>query len=257
MSDLKIIYQDDYLLVIDKPAGMVSTPADTIQAATVSDILQTEYGMKLDRGGVVHRLDKDTSGILLAAKTTEALENLQAQFKNREVHKQYLALVHGLIEEPGVVNGAIARNPGNRESFIVDEKLPNAREAVTRYEAVQSYQLSDVRLQEIFSGFNKIQMRKLDRSKYGEFTLVRCFPLTGRTHQIRVHLKHIGHSIVADEKYGGRKTYRLDHRWVDRQFLHAAKIEFKHPVTGEKMEFESPLPEDLQEALMLLQESKS
>ncbi len=252
MADLKIIYQDEAMIVVDKPAGLVTTPSETQTEDTVADILQKEFGVKLERGGVVHRLDKDTSGILLVAKTQEAFENLQAQFKARVVHKQYLALVHGSIEGPGVVDGAIARNPGNRESFIVDEKLPNAREAVTRYEPVGNFQFSINNFQTIFEEFNKIQIRKLERSHYGEFTLVRCFPETGRTHQIRVHLKHIGHSIVADEKYGGIKTYRLDHRWCPRQFLHAAKIEFKHPVTGEQVSFESPLPEDLQEALAIL-----
>lgn len=252
MTDLNIIYQDEYFLVVDKPPGLVTTPSETQKEDTLADILQKDYKIELDRGGIVHRLDKDTSGLLLVAKTQEAFENLQAQFKSREVHKQYLALVHGTVEKSGVVEGAIARNPGNRENFIVDDSLENAREAVTRYEPVEKFKVQSEKLKVWFTEFNKIQMRKLERSNYGEFTLLRCFPLTGRTHQIRVHLKYIGHSIVADEKYGGRKTYRLDHRWCPRQFLHAAKIEFKHPVTGNRMEFDSPLPKDLEESLSML-----
>ncbi|MDO8619433.1 MAG: hypothetical protein Q7R49_05855, partial [Candidatus Daviesbacteria bacterium] len=104
-------------------------------------------------------------------------------------------------------------------------------------------------LQLIFNDFNKIQMRKLERQKYGEFTLLVCKPKTGRTHQIRVHLKYIGYPVVSDEKYGGRKTYRLDKRWCPRIFLHAAKIGFNHPKSGKWMELESPLPEDLKKAL--------
>ena len=109
----------------------------------------------------------------------------------------------------------------------------------------------------MFDDLNKIQTRKLERSNYNQFTLVNCFPFTGRTHQIRVHLKHIGFPIVSDEKYGGRKTVRLDRRWCPRQFLHAAKLELNHPKTGERMEFESPLPEDLKMALNLLKGTTS
>jgi len=251
MQRLKILFEDDQFLVIDKSAGIVVTPADTIQEETVSEILENDFKITLDRGGIVHRLDKDTSGILLAAKTQEALENLQAQFKERVVKKQYVALVHGTLSLERVVKGSIARNPANREKFIVFED-DSSKEAETKFVPAELWVMSDEKIHQVFEGFNKIQFRKLESSKYGEFTLVDCFPLTGRTHQIRVHLKYAGFPIVADDKYGGRKTVRLDRRWCPRQFLHAAKIEFNHPKTGERINFESPLPEDLQRALAVL-----
>lgn len=222
---MNILYEDDSFQVIDKPPGLVVTEIPGMPA---------------------HRLDKDTSGVLLVAKGPEALENLQAQFKARIIKKEYLALVHGTLTEAGVVEGAIGRNPAKPEKFTV---LSTGREASTEYEPLQRLQFTGDRLQEIFSDFNKIQMRKLERQRYGEFTLVSCFPRTGRTHQIRVHLKHIGYPIVSDDKYAGRKINRLDKRWCPRMFLHAAKIGFKHPATGKWMEIESPLLEDLKKTL--------
>ncbi|MCR4306026.1 MAG: RluA family pseudouridine synthase, partial [Candidatus Daviesbacteria bacterium] len=235
---VRTIYEDGNLLVLDKPPGLVVDPAETVKEETLADILQKEFKIKLPRGGIVHRLDKDTSGVILVAKTAEALENLQKQFQERVVRKEYLALVHGEVPEGGTVEGSIGRNPGNREKFIV---LPDGKEAVTGYEPVKNLQFTIYNLQKIFSDFNKIQMRKLEKQHYNEFTLVRCLPKTGRTHQIRVHLKYINHPIVADEKYGGRKVSRLDKRWCPRIFLHAAKIGFKNPLSREWMEFESPL----------------
>ncbi len=243
---LKVLYQDNYLLIIDKPPGLVVDPADSVKEVTLADILQKDFNIKLFRGGIVHRLDKDTSGVILVAKTLGTLESLQTEFKERVVKKEYLALVHGEILESGVIEGNIGRNPGNREKFIV---LESGKEAVTEYEPLERLQITGDRLQEIFADFNKIQTRKLERQHYSEFTLVRCKPKTGRTHQIRVHLKYINHPIVADEKYAGRKMFRLDKRWCPRIFLHAAKIGFRHPVTAEWIEMESPLPEDLKEAL--------
>lgn len=241
----KVIFEDDSLLVLEKPPGLVVDNSETQSSGTLEDFL-AQNGNNLERHGIVHRLDKDTSGIILVAKTPEVLENLQGQFKARTVHKQYLALVHGHIMESGRVEGGIGRNPKNREKFSV---VLDGKEAVTEYEPVDRLQVSEDKLQEIFPDYNKIQMRKLERQQYGKFTMLRCKPKTGRTHQIRVHLKYIGHPIVADETYVGRKMYRLDHRWCPRQFLHAAKIEFQHPVGGEWLIFESTLPEDLEKAL--------
>lgn len=251
MHKLKVLFEDDHILVIDKSAGIVVTPADTIQDETISDILVSEFGIELDRGGVVHRLDKDTSGVLIVAKTQESLENLQAQFKERLTKKQYIALVHGALESEEIVKGSIARNPAHREKFIVLEN-DDSKPAETRFVPVRQLTMSEEQISEVFVGFNKIQLRKIHSSHYQDFTLVDCFPLTGRTHQIRVHLKHIGFPIVSDEKYGGRKTVRLDARWCPRQFLHAAKLEVNHPKTGERVSFESPLPEDLEKALSVL-----
>lgn len=250
MASLKIIYQDEDFMVIDKPFGLVTTPADSISEPTVSEILQTEYKNALDRGGVVHRLDKDTSGILLAAKTQQAFDALQNQFRERTVHKTYLALVHQFIPQRGRIEGAIARNPENREKFTV---MDGGKEAVTDYELVEKYQMTDQKMLELYPDFNSIQRRKLVKTNYAQFSLVAAHPKTGRTHQIRVHLKHLNFPIVGDDKYGGRKIVRLDHRWCKRQFLHASKISLLHPRTKQPVEFEASLPPDLAEALNFLQ----
>ncbi len=246
MFNIEVIYQDDDLLVLNKPPNLVVDPADTVKEETLADILIRDFNIKLFRGGIVHRLDKDTSGIILVGKTQEALENLQSQFKERKTKKEYLALVHGKVEQKGVVEGDIGRNPGNREKFIV---LEGGKEAVTEYEPIQSLVMSSELMEKIFIGFNKIQMRKLKAMNYELFTLLLCKPQTGRTHQIRVHLKYINHPIISDEKYVGRKIFRLDKRWCSRMFLHAKKIGFFHPKTNEWMELESQIPEDLKEAL--------
>mgnify|MGYP003393226776 FL=1 len=237
-------------MALDKPAGLVVDKSGTSSSETLEDILENEFKINLDRGGIVHRLDKDTSGVILVAKVQEALENLQTQFKERKTKKEYKALVHGLIEKAGVVEGNIGRNPRAREKFIVMEN--DGKEASTEYEVIKQLTVGNEQLAEIFDGFNKIQMRKLERQNYGDFTLLKVFPKTGRTHQIRVHLKHIGNPIVADEVYAGRKTSRVDRRWCPRQFLHAARLGFYHPKSGEWMEIESPLAEDLKKALKMV-----
>ncbi len=252
--DIPVLYEDKSLIVLNKPAGLVVTPADSVKVETLSEIMMREFGITVDRGGVVHRLDKDTSGLLLIAKTSEVLSQLQFQFKERMVKKEYLALVHGFIETEEVVSGAIERNPKNREKFIVAARNSDGqtlgKEAETKFIPQGKYVLKDLVMEELFtSQFNKIQRRKLERTNYGNFTLVRAFPLTGRTHQIRVHLKYLGFPIVGDEKYAGRKTARLDGRWCKRQFLHAAKISFYHPANGEKLEFTAELPADLVKVL--------
>jgi 23S rRNA pseudouridine1911/1915/1917 synthase len=249
MSDLKILFEDDSLIVVNKPAGLVSTPSDTSSEPTLADILNQEHGVKLDRGGLVHRLDKDTSGIILAAKTQQAFDNLQQQFQDRTVKKEYQALIHGTMSEPVKVDAPIDRNPGDREKFTVIE---GGREAVTEFSPIKQLTITNEQLTELFPDFSKIQMKKLSTIHYPLFTLVACRPLTGRTHQIRVHLKYINLSLVGDDKYGGRKVVRLDHRWCPRQFLHAAKISFSHPATGQLMSLEAPLPEDLEKALSFL-----
>jgi 23S rRNA pseudouridine1911/1915/1917 synthase len=247
--DIPIIYEDESLMVINKPPGLVVDSSETQITGTLQEILENQFQIKLDRGGIVHRLDKDTSGLMIIAKTQDALENLQFQFKERMVKKEYIALVHGNMEEAKTVNGAIARNPARRENFIVIE---DGKPAETEFVPVKRLTIDDYRLSNIFEGFNKIQMRRVIGNRYSTFTLVTCLPKTGRTHQIRVHLKYLGFPIVGDDKYGGRKTARLDKRWCPRQFLHAAKIEFIHPVTGQKLSFEAGLPVDLENVLINL-----
>ncbi|MBI2018605.1 RluA family pseudouridine synthase [Candidatus Daviesbacteria bacterium] len=245
--NLRKVYEDEDLLVIDKPPGLVVEPTKTAKAPTLAEILQKSHGIDLERGGLIHRLDKDTSGVLLVAKTQKALANLQAQFKQRKTKKEYLALVHGFVDKEGQVEGNIGRNPIKREKFTV--LADEGKEAVTEYEPVGNFQFSIFNFQSIFNDLNEIQMRKLERMKYNQFTLLSCRPLTGRTHQIRVHLKYINHPIVSDQIYAGRKMYRLDKRWCPRQFLHAKKIGFYHPRSGKWMELESELPYDLENAL--------
>lgn len=229
----KIIFQDDSLFVIDKPSGWITNEADT---TTTQPIVQKwirenfDYPLKGDRemrDGVVHRLDKETSGILIVAKTQEAFEKLQAEFKNREVEKTYIALVHGHIEHDGEIVAPVGRLPWRRDRFGV---LAGGREATTLYKVVKFY-----------PGNN------------AGHTLVEFKPKTGRTHQIRIHAKYIGHAVVGDEFYAGRKTARNDRKWCPRLFLHAASIKFPHPVTGKEVGFESALPEDLQNVLNTLE----
>lgn len=255
MIPLNIIYSDSDLMVLDKPPALVVDPSSTQAEGTLAQILEQEYKITLERGGVVHRLDKDTSGLIVVAKTQAALESLQAQFKDRTVKKEYLTLVHGFLEESIKVEGAIARHPIDREKFVVvgessrDFKHIEGKEAATTFIPKEFRLMNEEVRKEIFPDFNKIQMRKLDNMEYGRFTLVSCQPETGRTHQIRVHLKYINHPLVSDERYGGRKVVRLDKRWCPRQFLHASRLEINHPTTGERLSFESPLPEDLEKAL--------
>lgn len=250
MFQLDIIYQDDSILVINKPPNLVVSPTETQSIETLADILKSQFNINLDRAGIVHRLDKDTSGILLVAKTAQSLEKLQSQFKNREVSKQYTTLVHGHTPPSGVIEGGIIRNPGDREKFIVSVE---GKEAKTSYKLLKHLYMSDEKIGELFPDYSKIQLKKLTTSNYQRFSLLVCQPYTGRTHQLRVHLKHIGFPIVGDSKYSGRKTIRLDHRWCSRQFLHASKIKFTHPETSKLLEFESPLPKDLSDSLQFLE----
>lgn len=224
-----VIYEDDNILVLEKPWGMVVNKADTtdnvvtLQAWVEKYLKLTDLGIG-GRAGIVHRLDKDTSGVIVVAKTEEAFYNLQAQFKNREVIKKYTALVHGkVVPESGVINAPIDRNPFNRERFGI---FPGGREAITEYKTIQNFG--------------------------DKFTLLELTPHTGRTHQIRVHMKHLGYPIVSDEFYAGRKQYREDSKWCPRQFLHASYLKIKL-LNGEYKEFKSELPEDLRKALDLLE----
>lgn len=233
----EIIFEDGDFAVLNKPYGMVVNKADSAQAPTVQEwaeqiLLMANSQWRLannsefvKRGGIVHRLDKDTSGILLIAKNENSFFNLQKQFKNRTVHKKYLALVHGLVTpKTGIINAPIERNPFNRMRFGV---FPGGREAVTEYKTLANYQFAK-----------------------GEYvTLLEVFPQTGRTHQIRVHLKHINHTIVSDVLYGGRKVLKDDLQLVPRMFLHAVSIELRHPKTDNIIRFECELPEALAKAL--------
>lgn len=229
--DTKIIFEDGDILLLNKPSGVVVNRANTTKEPTVQDWLEKYLKLKDEgiggRAGIVHRLDKGTSGVLIVAKTIEAFENLQRQFKERSIEKSYQCLVHGKIEiKNGQIKAPVGRLPWNRERFGV---LPGGRPAETNYEVI-SYYKND---KEIFS-------------------LVSVFPKTGRTHQIRIHMKHLGYSLVADEFYAGRKTSKKDITWCPRLFLHAKSISFLHPKTNKKQTFQANLPNDLEKVLQKL-----
>lgn len=220
-EDVKILYEDHDVLVVDKPAGLVVNRADTQKAETLQDwvakYLHIDGQGIGDRCGIVHRLDKETSGVLVIAKTENAFNNLQAQFKERRTAKKYIALVSGKVEpDEGTIEAPVGRNPFNRTRFSV---VSDGRDAVTDYKVI---------------------------ALAGDYSLLELVPKTGRTHQIRVHCKYIGHPIVGDELYAGRKTAKKQRTWCPRQFLHAGELTFEHPITGLKKTFKAPLPEDLE-----------
>jgi 23S rRNA pseudouridine1911/1915/1917 synthase len=216
---LNIIYEDDDLLVVDKPAGLAVHPAPGHPGHTLINAILSHFPHLADIGdslrpGVVHRLDKDTSGVMLVAKNRAAQANLINQFKSRSIMKAYLALIKGrLTPERGIIEAAIGRDPRNRKRMAV---VTLGREARTEYQVI----------------------------KYtGNYTLLEVMPETGRTHQIRVHLSAIGYPVVGDVVYGVKSAY------LSRQFLHACRLGFKLPSTGEYVEFKSELPPDLEQAL--------
>ena len=234
---LEIIYKDDHLLVINKPAGMVVHPGHGNYTGTLvnalAHYLKIEQATKMGdaRLGLVHRIDKETSGLLLVAKTSEAKTHLSAQFFNKTIYRRYLALVWGNVEEgEGTIIGNIGRDPRNRLLMRVFEDDEYGKPAVTHYKVIE---------------------------RLGYVTLVECRLETGRTHQIRVHMKHLGHTLFNDERYGGNEVLRgtqfakykqfvyNNFKLCPRHCLHAQSLGFVHPATGEEMLFESPLPDDI------------
>jgi 23S rRNA pseudouridine1911/1915/1917 synthase len=216
---LKIIYEDDDLLAIDKPAGLTVHPAPGHPSHTLVNAILSHFPHLADMGdslrpGIVHRLDKDTSGVMLVAKNATAQAKLQEQFKSRAVEKTYLALVKGhLAPERGMIEAPIGRHPSNRKKMAV---VSRGREARTMYQVVRYI---------------------------GNYTLLEVKPETGRTHQIRVHLAAIGYPVMGDALYGVKSPL------LSRQFLHAHRLKIKLPSSGEFKEFMSPLAEDLERVL--------
>jgi len=217
---LAILYEDERILVVDKPAGLVVHPAaghwrGTLIAALLHHWQGPLPGLDPARLGLVHRLDKDTSGVLLVAKDADALADLGAQFSARSVEKEYIAFVWGRpTNGQGVIDAPIGRNPAQRQQMAV---VSTGRAALTRYEVVATD---------------------------GEMSMLRVRPQTGRTHQIRVHLRMLGHPIVGDAVYGRRRTSEVEE--IGRQALHAARLRFRHPGTHQRVEFVAPLPPDLE-----------
>jgi len=188
MEEPKIIFQDDSLFVVEKPSGWITNDATTTKdQLTLQSWLRRNFQFSINnlqfRNGIVHRLDKETSGLLIVAKTKDVFEKLQAEFKSREVQKTYTALLHGPVDKKGRIEATVGRLPWRRDRFGV---MPGGRESVSEYKLIKFY--------------------PGDR---GGYSLVEFHPKTGRTHQIRIHAKHIGHAIVADEFYAGRKTARV------------------------------------------------
>lgn len=220
---LDVIYEDDQLIVINKPKGMVVHPAAGNETGTLVNAVLYHAKGNLSgingviRPGIVHRLDKDTSGLIVVAKTNEAHLSLAEQIKNKTCKRVYVCLVRGNVrEEEGRVDAPIGRNPSDRKKMCVTQK--NSRSAVTHYRVLE---------------------------RFGEYTFLECRLETGRTHQIRVHMQHIGHPVVGDEVYGGGKNPFGLHS----QALHAVQIGFIHPVSGEQLCFSCPLPAYLETIL--------
>jgi 23S rRNA pseudouridine1911/1915/1917 synthase len=219
---LEIFYEDSDIIVINKPRGMVVHPAAGNYSGTVVNALLHHCGDLSGIGGVlrpgiVHRLDKDTSGLIMVAKNDAAHVSLARQLKDRQVTRIYLALVHGRVkEQAGVIEAPIGRDPKNRQKMAVVHK--NAKQATTNYRVLKHF---------------------------NEYTYLELKLETGRTHQIRVHLSFIGHPVVGDLKYGPSRP----HFDLKGQFLHAAVLGFKHPRTGACLKFEAPLPDELEAVL--------
>lgn len=270
MTDLPIIFEDDALIVLDKPAGNIVNRATSHQQISLQDQLAAYLHLPDSAGlpcpdqsappeavfafrqGMVHRLDKDTSGLLLWAKTPAALAALLTQFQARQVHKTYTLLVHGLInQDSGRINAPLDRKRTNRQIMTV---AATGRPALTLYQVQQQYHsfnahnfLRTFPAENLFPG-KKLTVAAINQLYQG-FTLLTACPHTGRTHQLRAHFTHLGHPLVGDTAYLPRRKAKLDPLWCPRQFLHATQIEFAHPITGQPLTFTSPLPEDLQKAL--------
>lgn len=236
---LDIIFEDQELVVVNKPAGMVVHPGHGNYSGTMLNGLLHHFN-KLpkninDRPGLVHRIDKDTSGLLVVAKTESAMTHLAKQFFDKTSTRQYLALVWGdFEEESGTYQGAIARHPKNRLQMAVFEDNSQGKEAVTHYKVIE---------------------------RFGYVSLLQCQLETGRTHQIRAHMKHFGHPLFNDARYGGNAvlkgtSFTKYRQFVEncfsllpRQALHAKTLGFEHPTSGKRLQFDSPMPKDFNAAI--------
>ena len=218
--DFEVVFEDDSVIVVSKPSGLIVHPGSGIANGTLVNGLAAQFPDLREIGdptrlGLVHRLDKGTSGLLIVARTPEALENLKFQMQERHVHRQYFAIVAGHVESnKGVVDAPLGRDPKNPLKRAV---INSGKYARTHYEIDQKYE----------SPF--------------KVSMLNCRLETGRTHQIRVHLAAIGHPVLGDELYGGRTSFNIENRLA----LHAQMLTFLHPITSNLMNFESPLPAEL------------
>lgn len=285
-----ILFEDQDILVLNKPAGVVVNEAVSAQAETVQAWVQRYLSQEKEQGqdswenlipmdfddtygspeeifqqrtGMVHRLDKDTSGVMIFAKNPGSLVHLLAQFRLRKVQKKYLCLVHGkprLTES--VVSAPLGRAQTDRKKFAV---TISGRPATTQYQVLESFKsVFDKSNQFLFDEYladSDVETKKLLRKNLNlyqaGFSFIACWPKTGRTHQIRVHMAHIHCPLVGDTTYVGRKRAKIDPLWCPRQFLHASFLELTHPRTHERISFEAPLSDDLQRVLDLIQHQAS
>ena len=233
--DLDIEYEDDSIIIVNKKSGMVVHPGHGNYSGTLINALLYHFdnlpNNSSNRPGLVHRIDKDTSGLLVIAKTEKSMTLMAKQFFNKSVEREYYALVWGDVkDDEGEINAPIGRNPKNRLQMIVYEDMEGGKEAITNYKVIE---------------------------RFGYVTLISCRLQTGRTHQIRVHMKYLGHTLFNDERYGGNKilkgtVYSKYKQFVDncfrllpRQALHAKTLGFIHPKSKEKISFNSDIPEDI------------
>lgn len=239
---IPIVYEDESLVVVDKAPGMVTHPAKGHWSGTLVNALQFHFDSLstvagAHRPGIVHRLDRDTTGLIIVAKSDQAHGLLARQFERREIQKEYLAIVSGVPQrDRDYIERTIGFHPTNREKMAIRPAEEGGKEAVTFYEVVE---------------------------RFAGFALLRCRPESGRTHQIRVHLGHIGHPVLADKAYSGRNRLTLgdligpdapgaDQVLIERQALHAHSLHFHHPLTGQKLSLFAPLPADMVQTLHAL-----
>ena len=245
--DIPVIFEDDFLVVINKPAGVVCNRAESVKEETLQDWMEYKFKtqnskVKSDlgkefvaRSGLVHRLDKETSGVMVLAKNPFVFDYLKNQFKQRKTRKMYVAMVHGnVVPSQGTVNLPLRRNILNRRKFCVnvDGKLSK-----TCYEVLDKLKTQNAKLKRVES-----------------YSFMRLWPKTGRTHQLRVHMSHLGYPIVSDPLYLGKRL-ASDLEWCPRLFLHAKQLSFVHPDTEELVTYVSDLHEDLERALKVLESS--
>jgi len=257
---LEILYEDDDLIVVDKPVGMVVHPAPGTPSGTLVNALLHHFGGNLSgvggekRPGIVHRIDKDTSGLLVVAKSDRAHHGLAAQFEKHTVDRHYLAICHG---EP---DASDPRLRGVRGTSFEMGGILKITTQLARHKTDRQRQAV------LFSGGRHAVTRARVEEGFGAVALINCWLETGRTHQIRVHLSHAGHALVGDQTYGGRRkvapkvmgeALAAELNTFPRQALHAATLGFVHPVSGEYLSFEAPLPADMATILEKLRETAS
>lgn len=259
LGGLKIVFENKQVLVVDKPSGLVVNRSDTIKEGTLQDQLTKHFKLKAgdlgigDRAGIVHRLDRETSGLLVVAKTNAAFGNLQAQFEQRDVKKEYLALVHGRVSlEHGLVDVNLLRIGKFGKFGVLKNRQTGGRESTTEYDLIKQLGFDDKK-------FERLLPKNLSKSRINylnvnarDYSLLKILPKTGRTHQIRVVLKHIGHPVVSDLIYAPNKLLKFDMSWCPRLFLHASYLEFGDPQTKKRIEFSLALPNELKNVMLNL-----